>query len=90
MTRRRLTKEQELLEGSAHSLNVVASAVGPAYVLDVTVGGLAVSAVVDTGSQSTIISRTFLHKVVAYMRGLGETPPRLQEPCTQFKRVTRV
>ena len=40
---------------------------------------------IDTGSQSTIISRAFLHKVFAHMRKSGETPPRLEEPCTKFK-----
>ena len=66
-------------------MNVVTGAVGSAYLLDVSVGGLVVSALVDTGSQSTIMSRAFLHKVFAHMRGLGDTQPRLQEPCTKFK-----
>ena len=61
LARRRLNKEQELLEGPAQSLSVAGSAMGPAYALDVTVGGLLVSAVIDTGSQFTIIYRTFLH-----------------------------
>ena len=85
LTRRKPDKEQQLADEPAKSVNVVTGAVGSAYLLDVSVGGLVVSALVDTGSQSTIISRAFLHKVFAHMRSLGETPPRLQEPCTRFK-----
>ena len=66
-------------------MNVVTGDVVLAYLLDVSVGGLVVSALVETGSQSTIISCAFLHKVFAYMRSLGNTPPRLQEPCSTFK-----
>ena len=85
LTRRRLDKEQQLADEPAKSVNVVTGVVGSAYLLDVSVGGLVVLVLVDTGSQSTIISRAFLHKVFAHMRSLGETPPRLQEPCTRFK-----
>ena len=85
LTRRKLDKEQQLADEPTKSVDVVTSAVGSAYLLDVSVGGLVVSALVDTGSQSTIISREFLHKVLPHMRSLGDTPPRLQEPCTKFK-----
>ena len=85
LTRRKLDKEQQLADEPTKSVNVVTGAVGSAYLLDVSVGGLVVSALVDTGSQSTIMSRAFLHKVFAHMRGLGDTQPRLQEPCTKFK-----
>ena len=47
-----------------------------------SVGG---SALVDTGSQSTIFSCAFFHRVFAHMRECSDTPPRLQEPCTKFK-----
>ena len=60
LTRRKLDKEQQLADEPTKSVNVVTSAVGSAYLLDVSVGGLVVSALVDTGSQSTIISRAFL------------------------------
>ena len=61
---------------------MVTGAVESAYILEVFVAGLTVSTLVDTGSQSTIISRAFLHKVFAHLR---KPPPRLQEPCTKFK-----
>ena len=85
LTRRRLDKEQQLADEPTKSVNVVTGAIGSAYLLDVSVEGIVVSSLVDTGSQSTIISRAFLHKVFAHMRKSGETPPRLQEPCTKFK-----
>lgn len=85
LARRRPNKEQELLEGPAQSLSVAGSAVGPAYALDVTVGGLLVSAVIDTGSQFTIIYRTFLHKVVAHIRESGETTPPSLVPSSKGK-----
>ena len=82
LTRGKLDKEQQLADGSTKSVNVVTGAVGSAYLLDVSVEGVIVSALVDIGSQSTIISRAFLHKVFTEC---GETPPRLQEPSTKFK-----
>ena len=85
LTRRRLDQEQQLADDPTMSVNVVTGPVGSVYLLDVSVGGLVVSALVDTGSQSTIISRAFLQKVFAHMRKSGETPPRLQEPCTKFR-----
>ena len=42
---------------------VTGKAISPTMVVDVEVEGVLVSAVVDTGSQSTIISQPFLHKV---------------------------
>ena len=41
-----------------------AQAVGPTLYCNVSVEGVPVRAMVDTGSQSTIISRSFLHKIV--------------------------
>ena len=70
LTRRKLDKEQQLADEPTKSINVVTSAVGSVYLLDVSVGELVVSALVDTESQSTIISCAFLHKVFAHMRSL--------------------
>ena len=53
--------------------------------LEVSLEGLGVSAIVDTGPQSTTISRALLHKVFVHIRNSGKAPPRLQEPCTKFR-----
>ena len=67
------------------SVNVVTGAEGPSYWLQISVEGLAVSAFVDTGSQSTIISRSLLHKVSAHLKETGKALPKLDYPCTKFK-----
>ena len=52
------------LSATVASVQVVTGkAISPTMVVDVEVEGVLVSAVVDTGSQSTIVSRPFLHKV---------------------------
>ena len=66
LVRRKLDREQQLANEPTQSVNVVTGAVGSSYLLDVYVEGLMVSALVDTGSQSTIISHRFLHKVFAH------------------------
>ena len=71
LMRRRLTHEQEKLsKSSTHSsTNSIESdnssnkAVGPAMFVDVSIDGVTVHAMVDTGAQSTIISRTVLHQI---------------------------
>ena len=86
LSKRRLEKEQQLASASAESsVNVVTGAVGPSYWLQVTVEGLPVSALVDTGSQSTIISRSLLHKVFKHLKKNGKALPTLEHPCTKFK-----
>ena len=86
LSKRRLEKEQQLASESAESsVNVVTGAVGPSYWLQVTVEGLPVSALVDTGSQSTIISRSLLHKVFKHLKENGKALPTLEHPCTKFK-----
>ena len=85
LSRRRLDKEQKLADGTSPVVNVVTGAIGSVYQVDVSLEGLAVSAIVDTGSQSTIISRALLHKVFAHIRNSGNVPPKLQAPCTKFK-----
>ena len=86
LSKRRLDKEQQLMsECVESSVNVVMGAVGPSYWLQISVEGLAVSALVDTGSQSTIISRSLLHKVCVHSKETGRTLPKLEYPCTKFK-----
>ena len=62
---RKLAREQELLieQGNVSSVNVVEGAVGPTLMLKLSVEGLQVAAVVDTASNSTIISRSMLHDI---------------------------
>ena len=67
LAQRRLSDESEGLETSVADVNVVmvispdgVAAIGPTMYLPITVEGVAVDAVIDTASQSTIISRSFL------------------------------
>ena len=64
---------------------MVIGAVGSSYWLDIAVEGVVAPALVDTGSQSTIILRAFLHKVFAHMKTSGKTPPRLEYPSAKLK-----
>ena len=83
---RRLDKEQQLVQGSFESsVNMVTGAIGPSYWLQVSVEGVEVPALVDTGSQSTIISRSLLHKVFGHLKRSGKNLPILECPCTRFK-----
>ena len=63
LAKRRLGKEREMLDTTGSVQVVTGKAISPTMVVDVEVEGVLVSAVVDTGSQSTIVSRPFLHKV---------------------------
>ena len=59
---------------------VSGQAIGPAMVMNLEVEGVLVSAVVDTGSQSTIISLPFLHKVKQHLDSQGKSMPELELP----------
>ena len=62
-----------------------AEAVGPTTLwLNVTVEGVPVDAMVDSGSESTIISRCMLHKVFCHCRQLGPPEPKLTVPSITF------
>ena len=63
---------------------VTGKAIGPTMVVDVEVEGVLVSAVVDTGSQSTIFLWPFLHKVKRHLEGKGKAMPELELPGTTF------
>ena len=83
---RRLNKEQALLTDPAPSsgsgnVNVVKGAVGPTLLLELFVEGLKATAVVDTASNSTIISRPMLHGIKRHLESLGKPTPKLQLPC---------
>lgn len=51
------------------------TAVAPACRLDISVEGLNVSSLADSGSQSSIISLACIQKVFGHMRKSGRTPP---------------
>jgi hypothetical protein len=59
-------------------------AVGPTLFLKVQIGGVPVEAMVDTGSQSTIISRSLLHKIGRYRKSKGESLPALEKPTARL------
>ena len=87
LNKRKLNKEQELVdERIESSVNVVTGAVGPSYWLQISVEGVVVPALVDTGSQSTTISHSLLHKVFCHPKMAGKHLPQLEYPCTTFKR----
>ena len=75
------------MEANATNVSVVTvrspdgvTAVGPTMYLPVTVEGVAVDAIVDTASQSTIISRGFLHLIGQSLHRQGKPLPKLAVP----------
>ena len=67
---------------------MVRGAVGPSYWLQISVEGVPVSALVNTGSQSTITSCSLLHKVYLHLKGNGKTPPRLDAQSLEGREDT--
>ena len=62
------------------TVKVVSVAVGPNLLFDISAEGVAVAAVVDTGSQATIISRSLLHKVNSHVKSQGKSLAKLEVP----------
>ena len=66
----------------SHMSTVTASgaptAIGPTLEQDVVVGGVAAIAMVDTGSRSSIISRSLLHKIGRHLGRLSKPVPTLE------------
>jgi len=81
LTKRRLERENMLLRHTSTSSgvrvdmvtadNLPSSAVGPTLLLALRIEGVQVSALVDTGSQSTIISRQVLHDIGKHLHSQG-------------------
>ena len=93
LTQRQLQGEQTLLKSGANIVgaNTVSAlekgdlhAVGPTVHLSVKIGGVPVEAMVDTGSQSTIISRSLLHEIGRLRKGKGESLPVLERPTARL------
>jgi hypothetical protein len=61
-----------------------AETVGPVLYLNLKMEGHPVKAVVDSGAQSTIISRNILHQVADNMQKNGRTGPALVLPSTKL------
>lgn len=55
-------------------------AVGPVVCVEVQIEGCPVTAVVDTGAQSTIVSRDLLHWIANTMQKRGCQGPELTRP----------
>ena len=84
---------QHQLKEEQSSVNVVRvnteeknslKAIGPTIYLSIIIGGIPVEAMVDTGSQSTIISRSLLHKIGQKLRSQGEPLPVLEKPSSHL------
>ena len=89
LAKRRLEKERELMKDAVHVDTVFAEesslgAVGPILSLNVKIEGVSINAMVDTGSQSTVISRSILHKIVRHLKSQGKELPSLQKPSLQL------
>ncbi len=61
-------------------------AVGPTLCMPVKVGGVEVEVMVDTGSQSTIISRSLLRAIGAHCRSQDLPCPTLEIPTVWLLR----
>ena len=89
MAERRLCREKVELESASSAIAVAASdeqadAVGTWLHVEICIEGLPVSAMVDTGSQSTIISRETLHAVNQHLKQEERTLPPLELPTVQL------
>ena len=81
LPKKRLDREQQFVEASIeNSINVVTGAVGQSYWLQVSMEGVVVPALVDTGSQSTI---SLLYKIACHLKKLGKSLPVLEHPYSK-------
>ena len=89
LAKRRRDREQSLLTPNSQTNTVRASgvhaeAVASLLELDVCIEGLPIKAMVDTGAQSTIISRSTLHAVSRHLRQQGREAPQLEIPTVHL------
>lgn len=82
---RKLSKEGGLLNSASatvSSVNTLEGAVGPTLTIELDVEGVVVTAIVDTASNSTIISRcSLLHDIKRHLDAVGKSMPKLELPC---------
>ena len=81
-----MVREEEQLKLSSVSANVstvntVEGAVGPTLTIELNMEGVDVMAVVDTASNSTIISHSLFHVIKCHLDSEGKTMPKLELPC---------
>ena len=81
-----MAKEEEQLKSasagaSMSTVNTVKGAVGPTLTIELNVEGVNVVAIVDTASNSTIISRPMLHDIKRHLDSEGKPMPKLELPC---------
>ena len=94
LAKRRLERESQLLQQTSTLGGIevdtvtagdsLSSAVGPTLLLALQVEGVQVSALVDTGSQSTIISRQLLHEIGKCLHSQGKPLPELEKPSARL------
>ena len=87
----RLEKETSMLQKQSADVDTISAetcaitdAVGPTLYVDLSIEGVPVQAMVDTGSQSTIISRDLLHKIGKHRTNQGKPLPQLKVPTVRL------
>ena len=80
----RVTESSGRMSAISASDNVRSKAVGPTVCLPITIEGVTVEALVDTGSQSTIISRAMLKEIGRHQKCQGKPLPVLERPVVRL------
>ena len=88
LAQKRLAKEGALLPSSNNTVNAAsegkAGAIGSLLEVEVNIEGVPVKALLDTGAQSTIISRSTLHSIVKHLQECDQPVPRLELPTARL------
>ena len=88
LAQKRLAKEGALLPSSNNTINATsegkAGAIGPLLEVEIKIEGVPVTALLDTGAQSTIISWSTLHSVVQYLQDYKQPVPELELPTARL------
>ena len=90
LAQKQLQCESSLLPSVDSKTNIIsastrqAEAVGPLAEVLVDIAGVPTIAMVDTGAQSTIISRTTLHDVIRHLKKSGRKVPPLELPTVRL------
>ena len=88
LAKKRLGIERTQLGKGTSKIDTVVSdstdAVGPVVYLELAIEGYPVKAMVDSGAQSTILSRGLLHQVARHMQSQGRAVPSLVQPSARL------